>query len=298
MRLDKFLSEKYPEHSRATWQKFIREGYVFVNKNKIVSPTKNVTTDDVLTFNIPEPQDFSAQSLPIIYENNNVLVLDKPIGVLTHSKGALNDEFTVADFVANQTSAQNSTAEEQNNRMGIVHRLDRATSGVIITAKNPETETFLKKQFQNKKVKKTYFAILERIPKKSEAIINAPIARNPKAPATFRVDPNGKSAVTHYKVISSNEKGRALVELKPETGRTHQLRVHMAFIGTPILGDPLYGREQADRLYLHATELEITVPEAQQGIDDGNINYVNMRKTFTAPIPKDFLEDFPDVYNQ
>lgn len=282
MRLDKFLSEKYPEYSRATWQKFIREGYVLVNKNKVTSLTKSVAPDDTLTLNLPKPQDFSGKSLPVVYEDSSVLVLDKPAGVLTHSKGALNDEFTVADFVKSRVA---KPCFEGTNRQGIVHRLDRATSGVIITAKNPETEKFLKKQFQDKKVKKTYFAVLERVPEKPEAMINAPIARNPKAPATFRVDPNGKSAVTYYRVLSTSKNGQALVELKPETGRTHQLRVHMAFIGAPIVGDFLYGHDQASRLYLHAKKLEIIIPGASQ----------NTRKTFVTPIPKELLEDFPNV---
>lgn len=287
MRLDKFLSEKYPEYSRATWQKFIHEGYVSINESKVTSPAKNTSEDDILNFNLPEPRGFSTESLPIIYEDNDVLVLNKPAGVLTHSKGALNDEFTVADFVVSKTPNTKAGAAEGNNRLGIVHRLDRATSGVIITAKDPKTEKFLRKQFQDRKAKKTYVAILERTPKKPEAIIDAPIARNPKAPATFRVDPNGKSAVTYYKVLATNEQGQALVELKPETGRTHQIRVHMAFINTPIIGDPLYGHSQAERLHLHAKSLEITIPAGQQE--------VTTRKLFTAPVPKEFYKDFPDV---
>lgn len=286
MRLDKFLSERYPEYSRATWQKFIREGYVSVNESKVTSPTKNTSEDDILTFNLPEPRSFSATSLPVIYENDDVLVLNKPAGILTHSKGALNDEFTVADFVASKAPAKKA-GNAENNRLGIVHRLDRATSGVIITAKNLETEKFLRKQFQDRKAKKTYVAILERTPKKPEAIIDAPIARNPKAPATFRVDPNGKSAVTYYKVLAINEQGQALVELKPETGRTHQIRVHMAFINTPIVGDPLYGHSQAERLHLHAKSLEITIPIGQQG--------AMTRKLFTAPVTKEFYKDFSNV---
>lgn len=159
-------------------------------------------------------------------------------------------------------------------RAGIVHRLDRATSGVMICAKTPEALKWLQRQFAHRRTKKTYYAVVSGELKQPEAIIDMPVARNPKAPATFRVDANGKSALTAYKVIASN--GRySLVELKPETGRTHQLRVHLSHLGHPIVGDYMYGGEPNERLLLHAYSLELTLLDRR-------------RLTFTAPIPKEF----------
>jgi 23S rRNA pseudouridine1911/1915/1917 synthase len=211
--------------------------------------------------------------LPVLYEDNDVVVINKPAGILTHTQGAFNPEATVATFLRSKIAGEFS-----GERAGIVHRLDRATSGVMIGAKNLAALSFLQKQFALRKTKKTYIAIVQGHLKEPEAIIDMPIERNPKAPATFRVGTNGKASTTHYKVIRETDK-YSLVELKPETGRTHQLRVHLAQIGHPIIGDPLYGTGAfGDRLYLHALSLEITIP-------DGHV-----RKTFTAPLPPEFEE--------
>jgi 23S rRNA pseudouridine1911/1915/1917 synthase len=160
----------------------------------------------------------------------------------------------------------------------LVHRLDRDTSGVVILAKSPEVQEFLKKQFQNRTTHKTYYAVVSGRPKLDEVKIDLPIARDLKHPTMFRVDPNGKQSETYYKVLKSNDM-YSLVELRPTTGRTHQLRVHLKYLGHPILGDPLYGEEKADRLYLHANKLEITLPG-------------DKRVTFEAKLPKEFENVF------
>ena len=136
----------------------------------------------------------------------------------------------------------------------------------------------LRKQFQDRKTHKTYYAVIEGHPKLSEAMIDLPIARNLKRPTTFQVDQNGKASQTYYKVIQQNDK-YSLVELKPTTGRTHQLRVHLKYLGTPIVGDVVYGTPD-QRLFLHAKDLEITIP----GTDGGE------RKIFTADLPPEFAE--------
>lgn len=275
MRLDVYMATYYPEHSRSVWQKYIALGYVSVNGAAVASPKRGLGEDDVVTFDLPEKADFSNDELPILYEDDNVVVIDKPAGVLTHSKGALNDEFTVAEFARPLTSYKDET-----NRPGIIHRLDRDTSGVIIVAKNEETASYLQRQFSQRTVKKTYIAIIKGEPKEPTALIDAPIGRNPKAPSTFRVDPKGKSATTRYEVLGEHN-GRSLVRLQPATGRTHQLRVHMAYIKTPIVGDKVYGTP-ADRLYLHAYKIEVTLP--------GGI-----RRVFTSAVPDVFTIDFPDA---
>lgn len=274
-RLDVELAERYPDISRSTWQKHIKAGHVSVNGAAQQSPKYDVTEGDTLAINLPEAADFSQHDLPIIYIDDNVIVINKPIGILTHSKGALNDEFTVAEFFRRYTNYHLET-----DRPGIIHRLDRDTSGVMIGARNDEAASLLQKQFADRRAKKTYYAVVEGVPKSPKATIDLPIGRNPSAPSTFRVDPKGKTAQTDYEVLASDG-ALSLIELKPRTGRTHQLRVHMQYIGTPILGDRVYGKE-ADRLYLHAKELEVTIP-------DGD------RKTFSVPIPAEFHAKFPDV---
>lgn len=270
MRLDAYLAQYWPEHSRSTWQKYVEAGYVMVNGEVEKSVKRSLGEDDEVTTDVPAAPDHSDKTLPVVYQDDNVVVINKPIGVLTHSKGALNDEFTVAEFFRPLT-----TYHADTNRPGIVHRLDRDTSGLLIGARNDEAASLLGRQFSDRKVKKTYYAVVQGSPKQPEALIDLPIGRNPKEPSSFRVDPSGKAAQTYYKVVGQTN-GRSLIELRPTTGRTHQLRVHMAHIGTPIVGDRVYGKP-ADRLYLHAAQLEITIPTSD-------------RRTFTADLPVEFEE--------
>lgn len=271
MRLDTYVAEHWPEQSRSTWKKLIEAGHVTVNNIVQLSPKFDVSDEDMVSVTEPKHPDFSKDSLPIIYEDENVIVLDKPLGVLTHSKGALNEEFTVAEFVRPKTSYK-----PDSNRPGIVHRLDRATSGVLLCVKNDETASYISKQFSSRTVKKHYVAVTSGIPKEPKAVLDLPIGRNPSAPSTFRVDIKGKPAETYIEVVEYGD-SRALLDLHPKTGRTHQLRVHLSYINTPILGDPVYGKEAADRMYLHAHTLEVTLP--------GGI-----RKIFESPIPPSFNE--------
>lgn len=274
-RLDILLTQKYPELSRSTIQKYINEGYATVNgetvnvSKKLILPTAN------FSLNIPTKENHLEKTLPIIYEDENVLVINKPQGLLTHSKGALNDEFTVADFLR-RYYADDLT----DDRPGIIHRLDRDTSGIIIGAKNAETAKFLRKQFSDRNVKKTYYAILDGTPKEETAVLDLPIARNMNNPSTFKVDPNGKSAVTKYEVLKHLPNNQTFVKFNPVTGRTHQLRVHANYMNTPIKGDRVYGKPAVkdgaqDRMYLHAGELELTIPGGK-------------RMTFTSELPKGF----------
>lgn len=269
MRLDVYLAQYWPDRSRSQWQKLCKNGCVTVNGEVVISPKYELDEDDAVAVNPPKEPDFSAQTLPVIFEDDNVTVINKPSGVLTHAKGAPLNEFTVAEFMRSRT-----TDKPEGNRPGIVHRLDRDTSGVIICARNPMTQSFLQRQFSDRKVKKTYIALVQGHPKAPEATIKLPIERNPRLPATFRVGTNGKPAETYYKVLWSND-SVSLVLLKPFTGRTHQLRVHMDYIGTPIVNDRFYGKtKQGGRLALHAMSLEITIPGGE-------------RKLFTAPVPED-----------
>jgi len=274
-RLDALLAERYPDISRSTWQKHIKAGNVSVNGTTQLSSKYEISDADSLAITIPEATDFSAYELPILYLDDNVIVVNKPAGVLTHAKGALNDEFTVAEFFRRYTTFGLDT-----NRPGIVHRLDRDTSGVIIGARNAETAALLQKQFSERTTKKTYIAVVDGLLKESQAQIELPIARNPAEPSTFRVDVKGKPAITQYTVLATSDT-QSLVELRPVTGRTHQLRVHMQYINAPIAGDRVYGRP-SDRLYLHAAQLEITIP-------------ISNRRIFKAPVPPEFTLSFPGI---
>lgn len=274
-RLDSLLAEKYPDTSRSTWQKHIKAGHVSVDGKVQTSPKLDVTDADEITLSIPDAADYSKHKLPVVYLDDNVIVINKPVGVLTHSKGAINEEFTVADFFRRYT-----TYGLKTNRPGIIHRLDRDTSGILIGARNDETASLLQRQFADRKSKKVYLAVVDSTLKEKQATIDLPIGRNPTVPSTFRVDAKGKNAITQYKVLAENS-NQSLVELKPLTGRTHQLRVHMKYLGAPIKGDRVYGKP-ADRLYLHAKSLEITLPGGK-------------RETFLAPIPAEFYIGFPEA---
>lgn len=271
-RLDVFVASRMPRLSRAFIQKLCEDERVTVNglANK---PGYRLREHDSVRVEYDEAEFGRVEDidLPVIYEDENCIVINKPAGVLTHALGKHGTEASVASFLRDKVSGLDG------DRAGIVHRLDRATSGVIIGAKNQATLSALQKQFSQRKTKKTYVAVAEGHLDPDEAVIDMPIERNPKAPATFRVGINGKEARTHYKVLQAGER-YSLIELKPETGRTHQLRVHLAKVGHPIVGDPLYGHgKYGDRLFLHALSLEITVPGGE-------------RKTFSAPLPDEFRE--------
>jgi len=275
VRLDIYLSTKFDTTiSRSLWQKYIKAGYVSVNNKVATTPKFEVDETDEIALNLPEKEQTDVD-LPILYEDDDVIVVNKPSGLLTHAKGGLSDEPTVAEIIRPKTSFATDT-----DRPGIVHRLDRDTSGLLIIAKNPESAAHLQRQFAERTAKKTYIAITDGKPKLNAAKIDLPIGRNPSAPSTFRIDPNGKPAQTTYHVLAENDT-QSLVKLKPTTGRTHQLRVHLAHLNAPILGDRVYGKSSDCRMMLHAQKLEITLPSGE-------------RKIFEAAIPDEFKKFFPE----
>ena len=275
VRLDIYLSTKFDTTiSRSLWQKYIKAGYVSVNNKVVTTPKFEVDETDEIALNLPEKEQADVD-LPILYEDDDVIVVNKPSGLLTHAKGGLSDEPTVAEIIRPKTSFATDT-----DRPGIVHRLDRDTSGLLIIAKNPESAAHLQRQFAERTAKKTYVAITDGKPKLNAARIDLPIGRNPSAPSTFRIDPNGKPAQTTYHVLAENDT-QSLVKLKPTTGRTHQLRVHLAHLNAPILGDRVYGKSSDCRMMLHAQKLEITLPSGE-------------RKIFEAAVPDEFKKFFPE----
>ena len=257
VRLDVLAKEIYKSYNRSTLQKFIENGYMKVDGEVVLKPNYKVVPGVRLELVVPEELRNADVKPEVLYEDDEVLVVNKPAGLLSEPRAEYCPERTLADFGL------------------VVHRLDRDTSGVMILAKTEEVQKFLKKQFQDRTVHKTYVAVVDGRPKLEEARIEVPIIRNKKRPTTFLVDANGRESETYYKVLESSGE-RSLVELRPVTGRTHQLRVHMKYIGCPIVGDIIYG-EPAERLYLHARDLEITLPSGE-------------RKTFSAPVPEEFVD--------
>jgi 23S rRNA pseudouridine1911/1915/1917 synthase len=271
-RLDNYVVRQEPTLSRAFAAKLIEHGRVAVNGEAVRKAGYKVKESDQITidYDAAAEQIIPDISLPIVYEDDDCVVINKPMGVLTHSKGAFNPEATVATWLRSRLKNM------EGERAGIVHRLDRATSGVMICAKTPEALSWLQKQFSQRRVKKTYMAVIKGALDMPQAVIDMPIERNPKQPQTFRVGSNGKTAQTAYNTIQTSDR-YSLVELKPNTGRTHQLRVHLHHLGHPIVGDTLYEGEPADRLYLHAYQLELTLPNRS-------------RQTFTVEVPPEFQE--------
>ena len=261
-RLDHLMMEKYKSYNRSSLQKFIDLGFVTVDGEIARKANQKFTRDAVISLAVPEEMKNADLVPTVIYEDENVLVLDKPAGLLSMAKGEYCPEKTLEDYGL------------------LVHRLDRDTSGVVILAKNEEVQRFLRKQFQDRKTHKTYFAVVTGRPKLDAARIDLPIARDLKRPTTFRVDANGKASETYYRVVWTDGV-HSLVELKPTTGRTHQLRVHLEYLGHPIVGDPVYGGEKAERLFLHAGALEITLPGGE-------------RRVFQSEMPGEFLRWFND----
>lgn len=284
VRLDAYLAER-EGMPRSLVQKLIKAGVAMVNGEVVTRPARSVSGADNVVFQPPPDPDegewLAGFRRYVIYADDNVIVVNKPAGMLVHAKGGIAKELTVADYVRSQFKPDELASNASNNRLGIVHRLDRATSGVMICARNLATASYLSRQFAERKVKKVYLALVSSLPGHSAARINLPIRRSRRAPSTFVVDSNGKVAITDYTVQKEYPDGRAFLELRPLTGRTHQLRVHLAHLGCPIVGDAVYGHaHHGDRLMLHAYQLEISIP-GQDGAK---------RRIFTAPLPADFQE--------
>lgn len=274
-RLDAYIASVKPEYSRSIWKSLIKDGSVLVDGKKVNGSLKLKLGQKI---KILDREAVVEQDLPIIFEDENIIVVNKPAGVLTHLKSDLASESTVAGFIAKKTSATGG------NRAGIVHRLDRATSGVLIAAKNDKTRVYLTKQFSNRRVEKWYLAVIKGDLKEALVHIDKPIGRSYSKPSTFKIDPKGKPAQTDVFRLHHEAK-YSVVLLKPHTGRTHQLRVHMKYIGHPIIGDPVYypkyKEEKTPSMLLHAWQLKTTLPD-------------NERPNFVADLPESMTEYFTD----
>lgn len=261
-RVDKYLTTELDTMSRSKVQNLIADGYVFVNGETIKANYKLEAGDKVEVF-VPEPEavDVEAEDIPldIIYEDKDIVLVNKAQGMVVHP-GAGNPNGTLVNallFHIKDLSGINGEI-----RPGIVHRLDKDTSGILIVAKNDEAHVNLSEQLQNRTVKRKYWALVHGVLPHEHGTINAPIGRDPKDRQKFTVIKGGKEAISHFRVLERIQKF-SLMEVSLETGRTHQIRVHLNYIDHPVAGDKIYGPKKSlegNGQFLHARMLEFTHP--------------------------------------
>ena len=239
-RLDKCIAELDKDISRMTVQRLIEEDYVMVN-GRYQKPSYRVKEDDIIEIEEPEVKESTMQAedlpLAIVYEDNDILVVNKAKGMVVHPGNGNPSGTLVNAILAYCKDSLSGIGGEI--RPGIVHRIDKDTSGLLIVAKNDKAHLALSEQIKNHEVKKTYLALVRGEIKENEAKIDMPIGRSKNDRVKMAVDRNGKNAVTYFKVLERFD-DYTFVEVQIETGRTHQIRVHMAQIGYPIVGDYVY----------------------------------------------------------
>lgn len=238
-RIDAYLAEK-TEYSRVTIQRLIDEQKITINGKKTKASYKVQKNDKIIIEEVEAKEiDLKAQDIPldVLYEDNDIIVVNKPKGMVVHPANG-NFEGTLVNAVM-AICKDSLSGIGGEIRPGIVHRLDKDTSGVIIVAKNDKAHINLSEQIKNHEVEKTYIALVRGVVKENEATINMPIGRSTKDRKKMAVTKTGKNAVTHFKVLKRHN-NYTLLEVKIETGRTHQIRVHLSEIGYPIIGDTTY----------------------------------------------------------
>ncbi len=263
-RLDAYIAKVKSDISRTMIQKLIEEGNILVNgKSKKIS--YKVQIGDEIELNIPEAKEIElkAENIPVevIYEDNDIIVVNKPKGMVVHPANGNPDGTLVNAIMAMCKDSLSGIGGEI--RPGIVHRLDKDTSGLLIVAKNDKAHINMSEQIKNREVKKIYIALVRGVVSENEATINMPIGRSTKDRKKMAVRKDGKEAVTHFKVLKRYNK-YTLLEVKIDTGRTHQIRVHMAEIGHPVVGDMVYsnGKNEfgVEGQMLHAKSLDFKHP--------------------------------------
>lgn len=240
IRIDTYLAKQVDDISRVTVQRLIKEGKILVNNKKIKTSYKVQENDEIIIEN-EEPKEITlkAQKIPleIIWEDNDIIVINKPKGLVVHPANGNPDGTLVNAIMAICKDSLSGIGGEI--RPGIVHRLDKDTSGIIVVAKNDKAHINLSEQIKNHEIEKTYIALVRGNVKEQEATIDMPIGRSPQDRKKMAVVKSGKKAVTHFKVLK-RFRNYTLLEVKIETGRTHQIRVHLSQIGYPIVGDDVY----------------------------------------------------------
>ena len=280
-RLDTFIARRCPELSRSHARRLIDEGLVSVNGRK-VKPSERVAAGLSVSVTIPPPETITlvpeAIPLTIIYQDGDIIVLDKPAGLTVHPAPGHPSGTLVNALLA---ACPDLRGIAGTRRPGIVHRLDKDTSGLMVVAKNDRAQRALQRQLKDRDVRKTYLALVRGVPAPREGTIAAPIGRHPKNRKKMAVVADGREATTRYRVREEIAGGQySLLEVEPVTGRTHQIRVHLAAVGHPVVGDATYGRPSAavGRQFLHAHKLAFGMPLGGRTVE------------FESPLPADLRE--------
>jgi len=284
-RLDIYLSETvFKDKSRSYVQNMIKDERILVNAQKVKTGYILKAGDDITIFDVePVKLDLNPvdMNLDIVYEDYDLLVINKPEGLVVHPASSYHEPTLVHGLMH-----QVDTLSSINGviRPGIVHRIDKDTSGLLVVAKNDISHQLLSEQLKKHEIKRTYIALVYHDFTEEEGTINAPIGRHPKNRLKMAIVEDGKHAITHFKVLKRFNNQYTLISCELETGRTHQIRVHMAYINHPIVGDALYGPKQVisdHGQFLHATELSFMHPIKKEYM------------TFNADIP-DYFQKFID----
>ena len=290
-RLDKFLVSRLPEFSRARLQGLIADGFVLVNGEPAKKSGQMLEAGAAVEVRIPPPvpSGLIPENIPldIIFENNDLLVVDKPAGMVVHPAAGHDSGTLVHAVLGYDPDIEGIGGEE---RPGVVHRLDKETSGLILLAKNDNAHHWLQDQFRLRQVEKTYLALVDGAPPTPAGRVEAAIGRDPSHRKQMAVLPPGKGreSVSEYKTLEKFAH-HTLLEFRPHTGRTHQIRLHCAFLGCPIVGDKVYGRKtptlKIDRHFLHAAKLKIILPGEKQA------------RIFEAPLPGELERVLDELRN-
>ncbi len=288
-RLDKFLVSRLSEFSRAHIQGLILDGFVLVNGAPAKKAGQWLESGDQIETRIPPPvpSGLIAEDIPldVIFENDDVIVVNKAAGMVVHP-AAGHSSGTLVNAVLGYDPDLEGVGDEE--RPGLVHRLDKETSGVIVLAKNERAHRWLQEQFRLRKTKKTYLALTDGKPPTPSGRVDAPIGRDPNRRKKMAIlsPGKGREAISEYKTLQTF-KNHSLLEFYPLTGRTHQIRLHCQFLGCPIVGDTVYGKRtptlSLKRHFLHALRLEIILPNEDRA------------RTFEAPLPQELQSALDEV---
>ena len=279
VRLDKFVMQEMPDLSRTLIQEYIKEGHILVNGKNEKASYKIKMNDDI-EVTIPDNKDMDVlpEDIPldIVYEDDNLMVINKPSGMVVHPAAGHFSGTLVNALLAHTKDLSSKNGDE---RPGIVHRIDKDTSGLLVVAKNDKTHEALANQLKDKTLSRIYVALVKGRINHDTGTIDAPIGRDPYDRKKMCVtDQNSRNAITHFKVLE-RYKNSSLIECKLETGRTHQIRVHMNYIGHPIINDPVYGgKKNIDNFgqMLHAKEIGFINPATGKHM------------TFSCDVPDEF----------
>lgn len=294
-RIDKFLSVKFNKFSRSRIQSLILEGNVFENSNIILDPNYKVKEGLKYIIRVPEASNEIPQgqkiALEIVFEDNELIVIDKPPGLVTHPAPGNADNTLVNALIAHCGNSLSGIGGVR--RPGIVHRLDKDTSGLIVVAKNDRSHVALANQFNKHTIERKYLALVWGRPKSTSGIIEKNIGRHPISRKKMSVLENtkGKKAITEYKVIKSLNTSISELECQLKTGRTHQIRVHMSYLGHPIIGDSLYGKKNRLLKLTKKISLDPDSLISRQALHAKHLGFIHpktsKKMTFDSKIPND-----------